>query len=77
MDSEGGQAAWGWAVGEGDARGIALVFLFAGLVMVTLALWAFTTRSYRLLSAEYAGNAESVVAEEPTDVDRVASEPRR
>jgi DHA3 family multidrug efflux protein-like MFS transporter len=77
MDSEGGQAAWGWVLGDGAARGIALVFLFAGLVMVALALWAFTTRSYRLLSAEYAGNAESVVAEEPTDADRVASEPRR
>lgn len=77
MDSEGGQAAWGWAVGEGDARGIALVFLFAGLIMVALALWAFTTRSYRLLSAEFAGNEESVAADEPTDVDRVASEPRR
>ena len=77
MDSEDGQAAWGWAVGEGDARGIALVFLFSGLIMVALALWAFTTRSYRLLSAEYAGNEESVPADEPTDVDRVASEPRR
>lgn len=77
MDSEPGQAAWGWVLGEGDARGIALVFLFAGLVMVALALLAFTTKSYRLLSAEYEGNAESVAAEEPADVDRVASEPRR
>jgi DHA3 family multidrug efflux protein-like MFS transporter len=77
MSSEGGQAAWGWALGEGDARGIALVFLFAGLIMVALALWAFTTRSYRLLSAQYAGNEESVPPEEPTELDRVASEPRR
>jgi DHA3 family multidrug efflux protein-like MFS transporter len=29
------------------------VFLFSGLTMVALALLAFTTRSYRLLSAEY------------------------
>jgi DHA3 family multidrug efflux protein-like MFS transporter len=77
MGSEAGQAALGWALGEGDARGIALVFLFAGLIMVALALLAFTTKSYRLLSEEYAGNAESVAAEEPTDADRVASEPRR
>lgn len=77
MDSEAGQAAWGWALGEGDARGIALVFLFAGLIMVALALLAFTTRSYRLISAQFAGNEESVAADEPTDVDRVASEPRR
>jgi DHA3 family multidrug efflux protein-like MFS transporter len=53
MGSEGGQATWGWLLGEGDARGIALVFLFSGLIMVVLALLAFTTRSYRLLSAEY------------------------
>lgn len=62
MESDAGQAAWGWLLGDGDARGIALVFLFAGLVMVVLALLAFTTKSYRLLSEEYAGNEESVPA---------------
>lgn len=53
MDSPDGQATWGWLLGDGEARGIALVFFFAGLVMVALALVAFTTRSYRMLSAEY------------------------
>lgn len=53
MSSDGGQAAWGWLLGEGDARGIALVFLIAGLLMVVVALLAFTTRSYRILSREY------------------------
>lgn len=77
MDSEAGQAAWGWALGEGDARGIALVFLFAGLVMVALALLAFTTRSYRLISRQFAGTAESVPAEAPTDADTLAADPRR
>jgi DHA3 family multidrug efflux protein-like MFS transporter len=77
MDSEAGQATWGWAVGEGDARGIALVFLFAGLIMFALALLAFTTRSYRLISAQFAGNTESVAAEEPNDADRLAADPRR
>lgn len=77
MDSTAGQAAWGWALGEGDARGIALVFLFAGLIMVALALFAFTTRSYRLISAQFAGATESVAAEEPTDADRLAADPRR
>jgi DHA3 family multidrug efflux protein-like MFS transporter len=55
MESEGGQATWGWVLGDGDARGIALVFFFAGLIMVALAILAFRTRSYRLLSAEYQG----------------------
>jgi MFS transporter, DHA3 family, multidrug efflux protein len=54
MDGEAGQAAWGWALGDGQARGIALVFLFAGLVMVVLGLLAFLTKSYRTLSRQYA-----------------------
>ena len=53
MNSDAGQETWGWLLGEGEARGIALVFLFAGLVTVVLALLAFTTRAYRTLSAEY------------------------
>jgi MFS transporter, DHA3 family, multidrug efflux protein len=53
MESGEGQATWGWLLGDGDARGIALVFFFSGLVMVALALVAFRTRSYRLLSEEY------------------------
>ncbi|MGP3535911.1 MFS transporter [Microbacterium sp. RD1] len=53
MEGEAGQAAWGWALGEGDARGIALVFLVAGLIMVVVALLAFLTRSYRVLSEQY------------------------
>jgi len=63
MRTDAGHAAWGWLLGEGEARGIALVFFFAGLVMVLLALGAFLTRSYRLLSAEYRGQKESVPAE--------------
>lgn len=77
MESDAGRSAWGWAIGEGDARGIALVFLFAGLIMVALALFAFTTRSYRLISAQFAGTTGSVAAEEPTEADRLAADPRR
>jgi len=53
MESADGQATWGWVLGDGVARGIALVFLFSGLIMVALALVAFTTRSYRMLSTEF------------------------
>lgn len=59
MNTDAGQQAWGWLLGEGEARGIALVFLISGLAMVVLALLAFTTRSYRVLSAEYQGNEAS------------------
>ncbi|MFH8252202.1 MFS transporter [Microbacterium sp. B2969] len=53
MNSDEGQQTWGWLLGEGDARGIALIFLISGLIMVVLALLAFTTKAYRTLSAEY------------------------
>lgn len=54
MNSEAGKQAFGWLLGGGEARGIALVFLFAGLIMVVAALLAFLTRSYRRLSQYYA-----------------------
>jgi DHA3 family multidrug efflux protein-like MFS transporter len=67
MESDAGQDAWGWLLGDGDARGIALVFLFAGLIMVVFALLAFATRSYRTLSAEYAEAPETLEAAEGAD----------
>jgi MFS transporter, DHA3 family, multidrug efflux protein len=62
MNSRPGQDAFGWLLGDGQARGIALVFLIAGLIMVLAAVGAFFTRSYRLLSKQYAGQKESVPA---------------
>src|SRR5690606_4748911 len=47
MDSSAGREAWSWLLGDGEARGIALVFFIAGFVMVLAALGAFLTRSYR------------------------------
>lgn len=40
-------------LGTGEARGIALVFLVAGLIMALAAAVAFATKSYRKLSASY------------------------
>jgi MFS transporter, DHA3 family, multidrug efflux protein len=65
MDSQAGKDALGWLLGDGEARGIALVFLVAGLVMVLAAAAAFFTKSYRLLSKQYLGNTESVPVGEP------------
>ena len=71
LESDGGQATWGWLVGEGDARGIALIFFFSGLALVALALLAFTTRSYRLLSKQFQQGQPADVAEEvPVDDER-------
>jgi DHA3 family multidrug efflux protein-like MFS transporter len=67
MDSRAGQDAFGWLLGDGVARGIALVFLIAGLVMVVAAILAFFTRSYRTLSAQYLDQKESVPAADADD----------
>lgn len=66
MATDEGASTWSWLLGEGHARGIALVFLVAGLAMIVIALLAFLTRSYRTLSATFSGQTESV---KPVEVD--------
>ena len=61
MDSRAGQDDWGWLLGEGDARGIALVFLVSGIASILLALGALCTRSYRGLSVAYAAAPENAL----------------
>jgi DHA3 family multidrug efflux protein-like MFS transporter len=41
-------------LGEGTSRGIALVFLAAGVIMIAAALAAFLTPVYHRVSASYA-----------------------
>lgn len=53
MNSQAGKDMFGWLVGSGQARGIALVFMGASLIMLIVVLFAFTTRAYRKLSAYY------------------------
>lgn len=53
MDSSAGQDRWGWLLGTGDVRGIGLVFVWTGVVSILLALGAFATRAYRMLSTQY------------------------
>lgn len=67
MRGDEGRMRWGWLLGEGETRGIALICLFAGLVMVLAAGLAFLTGSYRRLTELYA------LAPEPAPVD--ADEP--
>lgn len=47
MESGAGRERFGWLLGDGDARGIALVFVLAGLVMLVTVLVAFASRPYR------------------------------
>ncbi|NNV09141.1 MFS transporter, partial [Geobacillus sp. MMMUD3] len=77
MDSPAGEDRWGWLLGTGEVRGIALVFVWSGVISILLALAAFGTRAYRMLSTQYrevAANDETVVAEDsdPAAGDRTA-----
>ncbi|MFS0854024.1 MFS transporter [Microbacterium sp. 179-I 3D4 NHS] len=67
MESQDGRQQWGWLLGEGEARGIALICLFAGLIMVVAATLAFFTRSYRKLTDLYAHAPEQNIPGEGED----------
>lgn len=54
MRSESGQRAFGWLLGSGEARGIALVFIVAGCIGLLITLAAFMSKSYVRLSGYYA-----------------------
>ncbi len=53
MTTGAGVALIGNWFGVGPARGIALVFMLAGLIGLSITLLAFRTRSYRLLSKQF------------------------
>lgn len=53
MRTAEGKQTFGWLLGDGQARGIALVFLIASLIMLVFVLFAFTTKAYRQLSEYY------------------------
>lgn len=46
--------------GVGEARGIALIFICAGCIGLTVTLLAFLSRSYRLLSEQYGQSSSAV-----------------
>ncbi len=54
MESSEGRSTWGWLLGSGEARGIALVFLGAGLIMLVTVTLALASAPYRRLSDAYA-----------------------
>lgn len=69
MDAGAGRDALGWLVGEGSTRGIAVMFMGAGLVMLLVIALAFFSPQYRRLSAYYADTHHSVPVAEPGPAD--------
>lgn len=53
VQSEAGASQFEWLLGRGDTRGIALVFLISGAVLALSGALAFTTKTYRHISAAY------------------------
>lgn len=62
LHSPEGEANFRWLLGQGDARGIALVFLAGGLTMVLVALVAMSTKQYRRLSATFMSTPPNTVS---------------
>jgi DHA3 family multidrug efflux protein-like MFS transporter len=69
MESPEGQNTFGWLLGDGEARGIALAFVGASLVLLLVVLLAFVSKPYRELSDAYAAAAPPV---EEGEVDAAA-----
>ncbi|GAA1916835.1 multidrug efflux MFS transporter Cmr [Microbacterium aoyamense] len=57
MESDAGRTTWGWLLGEGEARGIALAFMAASAIMLLVVFLAFLSKPYRDLTEAYE-NAE-------------------
>lgn len=68
VDSPAGAATWSWLLGEGEGRGIALIFLISGLVLIAIAALAFLSRSYKILTKQYED------APEPAEVEDAAGD---
>ena len=67
MESAEGRSTWGWLVGSGEARGIALVFLGAGAIMLVTVMIALASAPYRRLSARTPPRPRSSSRAPPTD----------
>ena len=78
MDSGAGQDRWGWLLGEGESRGIALIFLCAGVFMILIAFAAMLTKTYRTLVRSYQQAAPAVpeVPEVPEVPGAVTASPK-
>jgi len=63
MRSGQGHDQFGWLLGAGQARGIALIFLVGGLIMILVALLAMTTKQYRKLSTIFQAEEPSTLQE--------------
>ena len=65
MESGRGQQDFGWLLGDGDARGIALVFVSSSVIGLAVTLLALASRPYRVLSQAYDDAPEVPIGGDP------------
>jgi DHA3 family multidrug efflux protein-like MFS transporter len=53
MGSDAGRSSFGWLLGGGEGRGIALTFVAASSAMLVVVLLAFSSSAYRRLTGSY------------------------
>lgn len=53
VETAQGKAMFGGLLGDGPGRGIALVFITAGIIGLIVTLWTMSSKTYHLLSAAY------------------------
>lgn len=63
MDGPGADTVFGVILGDGDARGMALMFLISGMIMLVIVLLAFISRPYRQLSRYYAQSSQDIAGQ--------------
>jgi DHA3 family multidrug efflux protein-like MFS transporter len=73
MQTDAGNATWGWLLGAGEARGIALAFVGASALLLVVVLLAFVSKPYRALSRAYAEAPPSIEAEAEQEGEGAAS----
>ncbi len=72
MASDAGKDRFGWLLGEGTTRGMALVFMAAGVIGLVLTVLALLSKPYRTLSRTY---EVSTVNEGQSEVPDAPREP--
>ena len=66
MDGPGADSALGVLLGDGTARGMALMFMLSGVITLIVVLLAFASRPYRQLSRYYALSSQDIAGQATT-----------
>lgn len=75
MASSSGRSTLGWLLGTGSARGMALAFVLASVVMLVAVVSAFSSAAYRRLSSSYAVSPVPETASTPAVASQATPPP--